>query len=141
MEKSSHIYFNKTREVIVGFISQFRICYWIWHFFLIWLFLICSYFSSPHMWVYNNNKSCFILESRLMFANAWLSKELYICYWMIWSQMVDLVQWKSKCQSPFPPVGILYFSHRKRFLTLLEPQKYNQNVTVYLISNCKIWKC
>ena len=49
------------------------------------LFEYCSYVSSPHMWVNNNNQFSFILESRLMFANAWLGKELYICYWMIWS--------------------------------------------------------
>ena len=34
------------------------------------LFEYCSYFSSPHMWVNNNSRFCFILESRLMFANA-----------------------------------------------------------------------
>ena len=34
------------------------------------LFEFCSYFSSPQMWVKNNSRFCFILESRIMFANA-----------------------------------------------------------------------
>ena len=75
------MYFNKTSEVIVRFISLFFFFFfendallvdfeYAIEFDIPFLFEYCSYFSSPHMWVNNNSRFCFILESRLMFANA-----------------------------------------------------------------------
>ena len=75
------MYFNKTSEVIVRFISLFFFFFfendallvdfeYAIEFDIPFLFEYCSYFSSPHMWVNNNSRFCFISESRLMFANA-----------------------------------------------------------------------